>query len=113
MRRTRSIEAVGGEGAYLWVGPFQCLLLALLRAEILEAAIEAGELSAGVEQAVLAAGPGRVRFRVDIEAQRVAFLAIGRAGLVARPVGHHDRDLVVIRVNAFLHRTYPQIRGGI
>src|SRR5436853_7873338 len=113
MRRARSTEAVGGgEGLTCRSAPSQ-YLLALLRAEILEAAIEAGELSAGIEQAVLAAGPGRVRFRVDIEAQRVAFLAVGRARLVARPIGHHDRDLVIIRVNAILHRTYPQIRGGI
>src|SRR5689334_10341346 len=80
-------------------------LPALFRAEILEPAVEARELSAGVEQTMLAAGPGRVRFRVDFEAQRVAFLAVGRAGLIDRPVGHNDRDLVIIRVNALFHRT--------
>src|SRR5258708_23998872 len=75
--------------------------------------IEAGELAAGVEQAVLAAGPGGVRFRVDFEGQRVAFLAVGRAGLVARPVRPHDRDLLGIRVNAVLPRTIPQKPRGL
>src|SRR5690349_4022826 len=78
-----------------------------LALEALEAPVEAGEVAAGIEQALLAAGPGRVRFRVNFEAQRVAGLAIGRAGLIAGAVGHHDGDVVIIRVNAFLHRANP------
>src|SRR5690349_15438087 len=81
----------------------------LLGAEALEAAVEAGKLTAGVQQALLAAGPGRVRFRVDLQPQRVPRLAVGRAGLIAAAIGHHDRDLVIIGVNAFLHRTNPRI----
>src|SRR5947208_14571380 len=91
--------------------PFAPALLSALRAEILEAAVEASELPTGVEQPLLAAGPGRVRFRVDLEAQRVALLAVGRAGLVARPIRHQDCDLVIIRVNAVLHRPNPLTRG--
>src|SRR5216684_1097898 len=50
-----------------------------LRTKALEAAVEARELAAGVEQALLPAGPCGVRFGVDLEAQRVARLAVGRA----------------------------------
>src|SRR5689334_22281555 len=49
----------------------------LLAAEAAEAFVEAGELAAGVEQLLLAAGPGRVRLAVDLQAQRVARLAVG------------------------------------
>src|SRR5882672_9034843 len=79
-----------------------------LDAEILEALVEAGELAAGVEQAMLAAGPGRVRLRIDIEPQRVAGFAVGRACLIGAAIGHHDSDLVIIRVDLVLHRFKPQ-----
>src|SRR5579862_1397223 len=82
-----------------------------LWAEAAETLVEARELAAGVEQALLAAGPGRVRFRIDLQAQRVAGLAVGRARQIARPVGHDDRNLVVIGVNFFLHRWYPEKAG--
>ena len=61
-----------------------------------------GELAAGVHQPVHA-GPGRVRLRIDVEPQRVARLAIGRARLEGRAVGHHHVDLVVVRMDFFLH----------
>src|SRR5437879_5842577 len=80
-----------------------------LAPEALEAPVEAGELTAGVEQALLAAGPGRMRFRVDFEAQRVAGLAVGRARRIGAAVGHNDGDLVIIRVNAVLHRATLRI----
>src|SRR5512135_1725662 len=79
----------------------------LLLAEIAEALVEAGELPARVQQLLLAAGPGRVRLRVDVEAQRIARLPVGGAGLVAGAVGHHHGDLVVIGVDAFLHGPGP------
>src|SRR5665213_4497375 len=63
------------------------------RAEALKALVEARELAA-IDQALLAAGPRRMRFRIDVEPQCVAGLAIGRARLVRRAVGHHDVDLV-------------------
>ena len=45
--------------------------------------------------------------RVDVEVQRVAFLAPGRAGLVLGAVGHLDRDQVIIGVGAGLHDDVP------
>src|SRR5262245_62906662 len=82
--------------------PANGLDLLAFQADALETLLELGELAAGVDQAV-DAGPGRVRLRIDIQAQRVARLAHGRAGLEAAAVGHHHVDLVVVRVNAFLH----------
>ena len=41
-----------------------------------------------------------MRFRVDVEAQRVAGFAVGRARLIRGAVGHHDRDLVIVGVDA-------------
>src|SRR5260221_12128086 len=82
------------------------------RPETMEAPVEAGALAAGVEQALLAARPGRVRFRVDVEAQRVAFLAVGRPRLVRGPIGHQDGDLVVVRMDAVFHRARPQEGRG-
>src|SRR6516164_3043587 len=81
-----------------------------LDAEPLEALVEAGELAAAVDQALLPAGPRRVRLGVDVEAQRVAGLAVGRTRLVGAPVGQHDRDLVIVGVDAFLHRIALKIK---
>jgi len=50
-----------------------------------------------------AAGPCRMNFGIDIEVQRVAFLAPGRAGLEFGAVGHLDRDHVIIRVDFAFH----------
>src|SRR6476660_9281500 len=79
----------------------------VLDAKALEALVETGELAAAIEQTMLPAGPRRMRFRIYIQAQRVARLAVGRTGLVGAPVGHYDRDFVIIRVNAFFHRGGP------
>src|SRR5262249_14781748 len=81
------------------------------QADALKPLLELGELAAGVDEAV-DAGPGRVRFGVDVEAQRVARLAHGRAGLEAAAVGHYHGDLVVIRMDALLHGRAPQLRGA-
>src|SRR6185437_8267234 len=83
------------------------------RADAREALVEARELTAGIEETLLPAGPGRVRLGVDVEAQRVAFLAIGRARLVAAAVGHHDGDLVIIGVNLFLHGSLDSTVGRL
>src|SRR5215472_16440281 len=77
----------------------------LFDAESLKTLVEAGELSATVDQPLLPAGPGRMRFRIDIEPQCISRLAVGRTRLVRAPVRHHDGNLVIIRVNSFLHRT--------
>jgi hypothetical protein len=79
-----------------------------LQAEALEALVEARKLAAAVDEALLAAGPGRVGFRIDLEAQRVAGLAVGRPRLLGRAVGHDDRDLVIVRMNAVFHRRAPR-----
>ena len=50
------------------------------------------------EHLLLAAGPGRVGQRVDVEVKGVTLLAPGRAGLVVGPVRHHDLDEVVVGV---------------
>jgi hypothetical protein len=48
---------------------------ALLERQTAEALVELGNAAAGIEQALVAAGPGRVRAGIDIENQRIAFLA--------------------------------------
>src|SRR3954452_10989652 len=59
--------------------------------------------AAAIEHLLGAAGPGRVRLGVDVEVQLVAFLAPGGAGLVLGTVGHHDRNVMIIRVNFGFH----------
>src|SRR5271166_887102 len=78
----------------------------LLDAEACELLVELRDLTAGVHQA-LHAGPGRMGLRIDIQAQRVAFLAHAGTGLELRPIGHDDVDLVVLRVDARLHGHNP------
>src|SRR5690242_3561154 len=68
-----------------------------------EALVEARDLATRVEHLAAAAGPGRMRSRVDVEVQRVAFIAPGRPGLVLGPVGHFDGDEVIIGVRPALH----------
>ena len=51
-----------------------------------------------------AAGPGRMGVRVDVEVQRRALLAVGRAGHELDAVGHDDLDHVVVGVDVGLHR---------
>src|SRR5881397_1228602 len=65
--------------------------------------LEARHSAAAIEQLLRAAGPGRMRLGVDIEVQLVAFLAPGGAGLVLGPVGHHDRNRMIIRMNFGFH----------
>src|SRR3954451_1250732 len=74
----------------------------LLAAEALEAAVELLDLAA-LDDLHVAAGPGRVRLRVDVEVQRVAFPAVGRARGERAPVGHDHRDLVVVGMDVRLH----------
>src|SRR5207245_11415116 len=54
----------------------------LLLEETLELLLEAGDAAAAIHQLLGAAGPGRVRFGVDIEVQLVAGLTPGGTGLV-------------------------------
>src|SRR5690606_36565458 len=71
------------------------------------AVLELRQPAAAVEQVLLAASPGRMRARVDVEVQRVAGRAVGRARLVAGAVGHYHRDRVVVGMDLVFHRSRP------
>src|SRR5260370_3349359 len=73
--------------------------------------VEAGQLSTAVDQPLLSAGPGRMRFRVDVEPHSVSRLAVGRARVVGAAVGHHDGYFVIFGVNSFFHR--PVLRTAV
>ena len=74
-----------------------------LQAEACELLLEARQPAAAVEQLLLAAGPGRVRLRVDVQVHGVAFLAPGAAGGEFGAVGHDDLDGMVVRVGFGFH----------
>src|SRR5262249_32361960 len=82
-------------------------LLFLLFDKARKLLLEAREPAATVEQLLMAAGPGRMRLRVDVEMQDVALLAPRRAGGEFRAVGHLDRDRMVVRVGILLHDLAP------
>src|ERR1700759_851422 len=65
--------------------------------------LEARDAAAAIHDLLGAAGPGRMRPRIDVEVQLVAFLAPGGAGLVLGAVGHHDRNGMIFRVNFGFH----------
>src|SRR4030095_78703 len=75
-----------------------------LDAEILHPLVETGKLAAGVEQPMLPTGPGRMRLWINVEPQRVARFAVGRTRLIGTAIGHHHRDLVIMRGDPVLHR---------
>src|SRR5208282_4334459 len=79
--------------------------ISALDAKPLKALVETGQLSTAVDQPLLSAGPGRMRFRVDVEPQSISRLAVSRARLVRAAVRHHDGYLVIFGVNSFFHRT--------
>src|SRR5215510_1904952 len=64
----------------------------LLDAQVLEALLELGELTATFQKPV-DAGPRRMRLGIDFQIERLAGLPPGRAGLETRTVGHDDVDL--------------------
>src|SRR3546814_15050588 len=70
-------------------------LLALQR-KAAEALVEAGDLTALIQQAAVTAGPCRVNLGIDVELHRVAFLAPGGAGFEHGAVGHLHLDGVII-----------------
>src|SRR3984893_15528809 len=71
--------------------------------EARELLVEARQAAAAVEQVLLAAGPGRVRFRVDVEMQRIARLAPGGPGGELGAVGHDHFDGVVVGMSVGFH----------
>src|SRR5271170_6317588 len=86
-------------------GPSAGSTTSALDTKPLKSLVEAGQLSTTVDQPLLSAGPGRMRFRVDVEPQGVPRLAVGRARLVRAAVRHHDGYLMIFGVNSFFHRT--------
>src|SRR5215468_9383769 len=79
--------------------------LFLLEAEAGELLFEAGHAPGAIHDLLLTAGPGRMRLRIDVEAQRVALLAPGGAGGELGSVGHDDLDGVVVGVGVGLHKS--------
>src|SRR5580658_334761 len=71
--------------------------------EARELLVEPRQAAAAVEQVLLAAGPGRVRFRVDVEMQRIARLAPGGPGGEFGAVGHDHFDGVVVGMGVGFH----------
>src|SRR5262245_28535305 len=92
-------------GAFLhfWAARARARSPSILLEKARKLLLEARHTAAAVEDLLRAAGPGRVRPGIDIEVQLVAFLAPGGAGLVLGPVGHHDRNHMIIRVNFGFH----------
>src|SRR5262245_3074904 len=77
--------------------------LFLLEAEAGKLLFEAGNPPGAIHELLLAAGPGRVRLRIDVETERVTLLAPGGAGGELGAVRHDDLDGVVFRVSIGLH----------
>jgi len=65
--------------------------------------LEAGHAAAAIEDLLLASGPGRMRFGVDVEVQDVTFLApCGARGELAA-VRHHDLNGVIAGMDILFH----------
>src|SRR5215472_2608657 len=84
------------------IGAARCPPTLLLQ-EARELLLETRQPAAAVDQMLLAAGPGRVRLRVDVEVHGVAGLAPGRPGGELGAVGHHHLDGVVVRMGLVFH----------
>ena len=78
--------------------------IGLLLVEEAELLLETRNASAAVKNGLGAAGPCRMRLRIDIQRQRIAILAVRGAGNELGAIGHHNIDGVIVRVNAFFHR---------
>ena len=84
----------------------------LFDADTLITLVELGNLTTGVNQAVLT-GVSRMSFRVDVETQRIARFAIGRTGLVLGAICHLDSNFMIIGMNIFLQRNSPAKESGL
>src|SRR4029079_1892115 len=76
--------------------------------EAAEALVEARDLAAFLDLAG-PADPGGVDLGVDLEVERVAFLAPGRGRLELGAVGHFDGDHVIIGMSVGLHVGFPWV----
>ena len=74
----------------------------LARANAGEALVELRDLPARINNALLA-GPGRVRLRINVQANGIARLAVAGTGLELGPVGHDDVDLMIGGMDIGLH----------
>src|SRR5262245_9742077 len=77
--------------------------LSLLKPEAGELLLEAGDPPGAIHDLLLAAGPGRVRLRVDVETQNVTLLAPGGPGGELGSVRHDHLDGVVVGVSIGFH----------
>src|SRR5262249_6365705 len=96
LRLHQNKNAPGHSGAFSC--PAVCAALILLE-EARKLLLEPRNAAAAIHDLLGAAGPGRMRFRVDVEAELVAGLAPGRPRLGLGPVVHHDRNHMIIRAN--------------
>ena len=71
----------------------------LLAGEGAELGVEARDAAATVQQLLVAAGPGRVRLRIDIQVQGCDFLPVGGARAVGGAIDHHHIDEVVAKID--------------
>ena len=85
----------------------QRLSVRLARANAGEALVELRDLAARINNALLAC-PGRVRLRVNVQADGIARLAVAGTGLVLGPVGHDDVDLMISGMDIGLHGACSQ-----
>ncbi len=76
----------------------------LTRTNAGEALVKLRNLAARINDALLT-GPGRVRLRVNVQANGIAWLAVAGTALVLGPVGHDDVDLMITGMDIGLHGT--------
>ena len=67
-----------------------------------ETLVELGNLPPGIQN-TLDARPGRMSLGVNVQTQLCARFAVAGAGLVLAAISHHDRDFMVVGVDAGFH----------
>src|SRR3546814_4912879 len=77
-----------------------------------EALVEARDLPARIDEALVAAGPCRMRRRIDVERHRVALFAPGGTRLEQRAVGHLHLDQMIVGVRVFqIGRAHAELQS--
>ena len=86
--------------------PFRSLRLLLLVGfkEAGKLLLEARHAATAVDDLLLAAGPGRMRLRVNVEMQDITVFAPGGAGGEFTAIGHDHLDGVVAWMDILFHR---------